>query len=61
MILSCMTGEVTSLSPESMICFIFSPKGFRLRDYHLLKCAADDRTVVCTPEAAFPQESTRAV
>ncbi|MEH6358886.1 MAG: NAD(P)/FAD-dependent oxidoreductase [Pseudomonadales bacterium] len=32
-----MTGEVTSLSPESVITFIFSRKWFRLRDYHLLK------------------------
>jgi len=32
-----MTGEVTSLSPESVIHFIFSRKRFRLRDYHLLK------------------------
>jgi cation diffusion facilitator CzcD-associated flavoprotein CzcO len=31
-----MTGEVTSLSPESVINFIFSRKWFRLRDYHLL-------------------------
>jgi cation diffusion facilitator CzcD-associated flavoprotein CzcO len=32
-----MTGEVTSLSPESVIHFIFSRKWFRLKDYHLLK------------------------
>jgi cation diffusion facilitator CzcD-associated flavoprotein CzcO len=32
-----MTGEVTSLSPESVVHFIFSRKWFRLRDYHLLK------------------------
>ncbi len=32
-----MTGEVTSLSPESVIHFIFSRKWFRLRDYNLLK------------------------
>lgn len=32
-----MTGIVTSLSPESMIHFIFSRKRFRLSDYHLLK------------------------
>ena len=32
-----MTGEVTSLSPESVIYFIFSRKCFHLRDYHLLK------------------------
>ncbi|MFT5401042.1 MAG: cation diffusion facilitator CzcD-associated flavoprotein CzcO [Gammaproteobacteria bacterium] len=31
-----MTGEVTSLSPESVVNFIFSRKWFRLRDYHLL-------------------------
>jgi hypothetical protein len=31
-----MTGEVTSLSPESVVHFIFSRKWFRLRDYHLL-------------------------
>ena len=31
------TGEVTSLSPESVIKFIFSRKWFHLRDYHLLK------------------------
>ena len=32
-----MTGEVTSLSPESVVYFIFSRKWFRLRDYHLLR------------------------
>ena len=32
-----MTGEVTSLSPESVVNFIFSRKWFRLDDYHLLK------------------------
>jgi cation diffusion facilitator CzcD-associated flavoprotein CzcO len=32
-----MTGEVTSLSPESVINFIFSRKWFHLRDYHLLR------------------------
>ena len=32
-----MTGEVTSLSPESMTTFIFSRKWFRLSDYHVLK------------------------
>lgn len=32
-----MTGEVTSLSPESVVNFIFSRKWFRLRDYQLLK------------------------
>ena len=32
-----MTGIVTSLSPESMVHFIFSRKWFRLRDYNLLK------------------------
>ena len=32
-----MTGVVTSLSPESMIYFIFSRLWFRLKDYHLLK------------------------
>lgn len=32
-----MTGEVTSLSPESVIRFIFSRKWFRLRDYHLMQ------------------------
>lgn len=32
-----MTGIVTSLSPESMIHFIFSRKWFRLSDYNLLK------------------------
>jgi len=32
-----MTEEVTSLSPEPVIGFIFSRKWFRLRDYHLLK------------------------
>ena len=31
------TGEVTSLSPESVINFIFSRKWFSLRDYQLLK------------------------
>jgi cation diffusion facilitator CzcD-associated flavoprotein CzcO len=32
-----MTGEVTSLSPESVITFIYSRKWFRLGDYHLLR------------------------
>jgi len=32
-----MTGEVTSLSPESVINFIFSRKWFHLRDHNLLK------------------------
>ena len=32
-----MTGEVTSLSPESVVNFIFSRKWFRLRDYHILR------------------------
>ena len=32
-----MTGEVTSLSPESVVNFIFSRKWFNLRDYHVLK------------------------
>jgi cation diffusion facilitator CzcD-associated flavoprotein CzcO len=32
-----MTGEVTSLSPESVVNFIFSRKWFHLEDYHLLK------------------------
>ncbi|MDX2507473.1 MAG: NAD(P)/FAD-dependent oxidoreductase [Gammaproteobacteria bacterium] len=32
-----MTGEVTSLSPEPVVTFIFSRKWFRLSDYHLLK------------------------
>lgn len=31
-----MTGEVTSLSPESVVHFIFSRKWFRLSDYHLI-------------------------
>ncbi len=32
-----MTGDVTSLSPESVVGFIFSRKWFRLGDYDLLK------------------------
>jgi len=32
-----MTGDVTSLSPESVIHFIFSRKKLRLEDYHLIK------------------------
>lgn len=32
-----MTGEVTSLSPESVVSFIFSRKWFRSRDFHLLR------------------------
>jgi len=32
-----MTGIVTSLSPESMIHFIFSRQWFRLSDYHVLR------------------------
>jgi cation diffusion facilitator CzcD-associated flavoprotein CzcO len=31
------TGEVTSLSPESVVNFIFSRKWFHLRDYQILK------------------------
>ena len=31
------TGEVTSLSPESVVNFIFSRKWFHLKDYQLLK------------------------
>jgi len=31
-----MTGEVTSLSPEPILAFIFSRKCFRLSDYHVL-------------------------
>jgi len=31
-----MTGEVTSLSPEPVLAFIFSRKWFRLSDYHIL-------------------------
>ncbi len=32
-----MTGDVTSLSPESVVYFIFSRKWFHLKDYDLLK------------------------
>jgi cation diffusion facilitator CzcD-associated flavoprotein CzcO len=32
-----MTGEVTSLSPESVVHFIFSRQWIRLSDYHLLQ------------------------
>ncbi len=32
-----MTGEVTSLSPESVVHFIFSRKRFRLADYRLIR------------------------
>jgi hypothetical protein len=32
-----MTGEVTSLSPESVVHFIFSRQWFRLGDYHLIQ------------------------
>jgi cation diffusion facilitator CzcD-associated flavoprotein CzcO len=32
-----MTGEVTSLSPESVVHFIFSRQRIRLSDYHLLQ------------------------
>ncbi len=32
-----MTGEVTSLSPESVVHFIFSRSWFRLKDYHLIR------------------------
>jgi len=31
-----MTGDVTSLSPEPVLRFIFSRKWFRLRDYHVI-------------------------
>ena len=32
-----MTGEVTSLSPESVVHFIFSRRRFRLSDYHVTR------------------------
>jgi len=32
-----MTGDVTSLSPESVVHFIFSRKRLRLSDYHLIR------------------------
>jgi fumarate hydratase class II len=32
-----MTDEVTSLSPESVVNFIFSRSWFHLNDHHLLK------------------------
>jgi len=32
-----LAGEVTSLSPESVVHFIFSRQWFRLKDYQLLK------------------------
>jgi len=32
-----MTGEVTSLSPEPVLTFIFSRKWFRLSDYHVFR------------------------
>jgi cation diffusion facilitator CzcD-associated flavoprotein CzcO len=32
-----MTGDVTSLSPESLIHFIFSRQRVRLEDYHLIR------------------------
>lgn len=32
-----MTGEVTSLSPESVVHFVFSRKRFHLADYHLIR------------------------
>ncbi|PHS25312.1 MAG: flavin-containing monooxygenase FMO [Robiginitomaculum sp.] len=32
-----MTGDVTSLSPESVVHFIFSRKKLHLEDYHLIK------------------------
>ena len=32
-----MTGEVTALSPESVVHFVLSRKWFRLNDYHLIR------------------------
>jgi hypothetical protein len=32
-----MTGDVTSLSPESVVHFIFSRQRVRLEDYHLIR------------------------
>jgi hypothetical protein len=32
-----MTGEVTSLSPESLVHFIFTRRRVRLGDYHLIR------------------------
>jgi len=41
-----MTGEVTSLSPESVVHFIFSRQWFRLKDYHLI---GKERYAPCCP------------
>jgi cation diffusion facilitator CzcD-associated flavoprotein CzcO len=37
-----MTGEVTSLSPESLLHFILFRKWFRLADYQFLQCSTKD-------------------
>jgi len=37
-----MTGDVTSLSPESVVHFIFSRKWFRLSDYEILRNLASE-------------------
>lgn len=41
-----MTGIVTSLSPESMVHFIFSRKWFRLRDYSSLVGKVKGKTAI---------------
>ena len=55
-----MTGEVTSLSPESVVHFIFSRKWFRLSDYHLLRSAvtANLREARSTPNLREARKAT---
>ncbi len=50
-----MTGDVTSLSPESVVHFIFSRRWFRLRDYELL--GSDERRAVESAALAGPESS----
>ena len=55
-----MTGEVTSLSPESVVHFIFSRKWFRLRDYHLVRSAVTTnlREARATPNLVEARKAT---
>jgi NADH dehydrogenase FAD-containing subunit len=50
-----MTGDVTSLSPESVVHFIFSRRRFRLRDYELL--GSDEGRAVESASMAGPDTS----
>jgi cation diffusion facilitator CzcD-associated flavoprotein CzcO len=54
-----MTGEVTSLSPESVVHFILSRQWFRLSDYHCLAGRApvgEHVLAACLPSPLLPPE-----